>query len=844
MVAVACGDNKEALPPALQDRVLTIAEDTPLILVVPVIATDASEVTLSIVTQPSHGTLSGSGPTWIYTPAANYVGADAVVVRAEDPYGSDTAAVTIQVTAVNDAPAPVADSFAAGFETALTISHAMLLANDGDIDSSTLTVSAVTAGTRGTPAISGSNVVFTPEIGYNGAATFTYTISDGNLSAQATVTVSIGPDEAPVAVDDAATTDEDIPAVLADSLLVGNDTDVEHQTLTISAVSNASNGTVSHSGNQVTFVPDANYHGPAGFEYTVSDGYKTDVGSVVVTVGSVNDAPATVQDVASTSEDQPITVAAATLLANDSDDDDDALSVTAVTPTASTHGTVALAANVVTYTPDADFNGAASFSYTASDGNGGVTTGTIAVTVTAVNDTPVAVADLATTDEDATLTIAATQLAANDSDVDGDGLTVTAVASTVTTFGTVGLSSGTITYTPAANFHGSADFSYTLSDGNGGTTSGTVAITVASFNDAPVVTASGGGVTYVENAAAEVVDPGVALADTDHAALAGATIELASGCSSPEDVLALSSPPLGITVTGYSAATCTLTLTGAASVAVYQAALRLVTYANTSDAPATAARVVRFTVDDGATASNTGADSRGLTVTAVDDAPAAVDDSASLAEDAASTAVAVLDNDTDPDAGGKSIGSVTQPTNGTVVITGGGSGLAYTPDGNYCNTPPGPSFAALVEIVMGGPAGPPPLDTFTYTLSPGGNTATVSVAVTCADDAPVAVNDTVTAAEGSAANTINVLANDTDIDGGVNQIASVSQPANGTVAIALDGLSVTYTPAAAYCNEVPNLDLDTFTYTLTPGGSSSTVSVTVTCACGNNKSTDFVVGSN
>ncbi len=120
-----------------------------------------------------------------------------------------------------------------------------------------------------------------------------------------------------------------------------------------------------------------------------------------------------------------------------------------------------------------------------------------------------------------------------------------------------------------------------------------------------------------------------------------------------------------------------------------------------------------------------------------------------MAEDAAATAVAVLANDTDVDAGPKSIQSVTQPANGTVVITGGGTGLTYAPNADYCNTPPGTTP-----------------DTFTYTLAPGGSTATVSVTVTCVDDAPTAVNDSATVAEDAAAAPVAVLANDTDTDGG------------------------------------------------------------------------------
>ena len=168
-----------------------------------------------------------------------------------------------------------------------------------------------------------------------------------------------------------------------------------------------------------------------------------------------------------------------------------------------------------------------------------------------------------------------------------------------------------------------------------------------------------------------------------------------------------------------------------------------------------------------------------VTVTCVDDAPVAVNDTATVTEDAGATAVAVLGNDTDTDGGPMGVGSVTQPANGTVVITGGGTGLTYQPAANYCNIPPGTTP-----------------DTFTYTLTPGGSTATVSVGVACADDAPVAVNDAATVSEDAAATAVPVLANDTDVDGGPMAILSASAPAHGTVAITGGGTGLTYQPDA------------------------------------------------
>ena len=191
------------------------------------------------------------------------------------------------------------------------------------------------------------------------------------------------------------------------------------------------------------------------------------------------------------------------------------------------------------------------------------------------------------------------------------------------------------------------------------------------------------------------------------------------------------------------------------------------TYRNSSENPSTAPRTVTFTVTDDT--ARTGSDTKGITVSAVDDPPVAVNDSATVLEDAAATAVPVLTNDTDVDAGPKSIASVTQPANGTVVITGGGTGLTYQPNPNYCNDPPGTTS-----------------DTFTYTLN-GGSSATVSMTVTCVNDAPVADDETFNGTSSAVGNTAlvvndpddaaptlnapkksisgDILAGDTDIDG-------------------------------------------------------------------------------
>ena len=181
---------------------------------------------------------------------------------------------------------------------------------------------------------------------------------------------------------------------------------------------------------------------------------------MTVTVTPVNDAPAASADSASVAEDGTVSIP---VLANDTDADNDTLTVSAVTQ--GTHGSVTINPDkIVTYTPAANFNGSDSFTYTISDGHGGTATASVNVTVTPVNDAPVANADAATTPEDTAVTAS---VLANDTDLDGHTLSVASVTQGVK--GSVVINpNGTVTYTPNADSNGSDAFTYTASDGNGG----------------------------------------------------------------------------------------------------------------------------------------------------------------------------------------------------------------------------------------------------------------------------------------------------------------------------------------------------------------------------------------
>jgi hypothetical protein len=192
-----------------------------------------------------------------------------------------------------------------------------------------------------------------------------------------------------------------------------------------------------------------------------------------VTVTAANRAPVANNDSLTVPQNSSATLV--DVLANDSDPDGDALSIASVT--SPVHGSAVVSGNKVSYTPAAGYSGADSFSYTASDGNGGTATATVSVTVTPtgpVNHAPVAQDDFLFVYFN---TPAVANVLANDSDPDGDPLTI--VSFTQPSRGTVQMgSAGTLVYRAIENYVGTDTFTYTISDGRGGTATATVTVFV------------------------------------------------------------------------------------------------------------------------------------------------------------------------------------------------------------------------------------------------------------------------------------------------------------------------------------------------------------------------------
>ena len=256
-------------------------------------------------------------------------------------------------------------------------------------------------------------------------------------------------------------------------------------TLQVGSVVAATNNTAS-----VTLVPEANFNGSITFTFAAKDNASLEdatPATATVTVTPANSAPTGGADSVVTNQNTAATYTAAQLLANDTDADGDALFIKSVS--SGTGGTVVRNPNgSVTFTPNTNFSGNATFSYVASDGKGGDSAPIpVTVNVATANRAPVGGADSVAATQNRAATYAAAQLLANDTDADGDALFIKTVSTS--TGGTAVLNAnGSVTFTPNTNYSGLAYFYYIASDGKGGDTDWTlVTINVASANNAPII---------------------------------------------------------------------------------------------------------------------------------------------------------------------------------------------------------------------------------------------------------------------------------------------------------------------------------------------------------------------
>jgi len=338
---------------------------------------------------------NGNG-TYTITPAANFNGTLALIYGVSDGHAVTSAALALNIVAVNDAPVltGTASVLASGTEdTAYTVTATQLLAGFSDVDGNTLSVTGLTASNGSVVNNGNGTYTITPALNFNGAMSLSYGVSDGTATIAATLGYTVNAvNDAPALTGTASTlnagTEDTAYTVTAAQLLAGF-SDVDGDTLSVTGLT-ASNGTVVNNGDGTyTITPALNFNGSMSLSYGVSDGTATTAATLGYTVGAVNDAPAltgTASRLNAGTEDTAYTVTAAQLLAGFSDVEGSTLSVTGLT---ASNGTVVDNGDgTYTITPAANFNGAMTLSYGVSDGTA-TTAATLGYTVGAVNDAPV-----------------------------------------------------------------------------------------------------------------------------------------------------------------------------------------------------------------------------------------------------------------------------------------------------------------------------------------------------------------------------------------------------------------------------------------------------------------------
>ncbi len=952
-LVVSGSANLDILPindaPNAENDVITTEEDTAVTIDVLVNDSDVEGDALSIqsASVPSEqGSVDIVDGKLVFTPAENFNGEATITYIVTDGDLTDEAKVTVTVTPVNDSPVAVDDTTSIQEDTAVTID---VLTNDTDVDGDKLSIeSASVPKEQGTVEVVDGKLVFTPVENFNGHAEITYTVTDGQLTDEAKVTVTVNPvNDAPtIKVDavesiteDAVSTDtvvatltvrdtdtpEDQLTVSLENnsngyfVLVGdevkltqagvdavNNDELNLKGLTISAsvsdgvnptasdsdslivnrvndaptvenaiadqelsedfatytidlndafkdsdsalnfsVSGNSNVLVSIENGIATISPTADWNGSETLTFTATDPSGESISQTVnFTVAPVADI---VADKATVVEDMPTIIK---VLGNDTFEGDDKV-VSLDTNNGPANGTVSVNPDgSVTYTPNDNYHGTDSFTYIVTSGGVSEST-TVNVDVTPVNDVPVAKDDIATTQEDTAVTI---DVLPNDTDIDGDTLRIDS-ASVPSDQGTVEIVDGKLVFTPAENFNGNAEITYTVTDGQL-TDEAKVSVTVNPVNDAPTIKVDAVE-SITENAVStDTVVATLTVRDTDtpedqltvslennsngYFVLVGNEVKLTqAGVDAVnndelnlKDLTISASVSDGVNPTASDSDSLIVNRVNDAPTVENAIADQVLsedfeTYTiDLNDAFKDSDSALNFSVsgnsnvlvsiENGIATISPTADWNGsetLTFTATDPsgesisqrvdftvAPVAdiVADKATVVEDTP-TIIKVLGNDTFEGYDQVvSLDTNNGPANGTVSVNPDGS-VTYTPNDNYHGA-----------------------DSFTYIVTSGGvsESTTVNVDVTPVNDAPMAKDDIATTQEDTAV-TIDVLSNDSDMDGDKLSIQSASVPeAQGKVEI-VEGKLV-FTPSENFNGDAK------ITYTITDGQLTDEAKVTVT----------------
>ena len=453
-------------PPTADPQSVTTDEDTAVAITLTGSDPDGGLLTYAINTEPIHGSLSGTEPAITYIPDANYYGSDSFTFVVNDGMvDSVPASVSITINPVNDIPVANAQSIDTDENTAVGITL-----TGSDLDDESLTFAVTNSPTKGALTGEAPNLTYTPDAGSSGTDSFEFAVTDGQAtSVPAIVTITVNAvNDPPTAENQSVVTDEDIPFAI---ILTGSDPEEEALIFVVS--SQPTNGSLSGDAPNLNYTPDANFNGLDSFTFKVNDGeLDSNIATVSVTVKPVNDAPSANGQSVSTAEDTDKAV-----ILTGSDVDGNNLTYSIVSQPA--HGILSGTAPNLTYTPAANYNGSDSFTFKVNDGIVDSSPATVSITITPVNDAPVADGQSVNTAEDT-----AKAITLSGTDAEGNILTYSVVSQPA--HGALSGSAPNVTYTPADNYNGPDSFTFKVNDGTVDSAPATVTIDVTPVNDAPV----------------------------------------------------------------------------------------------------------------------------------------------------------------------------------------------------------------------------------------------------------------------------------------------------------------------------------------------------------------------
>ena len=773
-------DVTNGAPFAASDALLAVEDTATAISTADLLTNDSDpdndrlEVFMVEGTSLNGGSVSSDGTLVTFQSAQDYNGPDEFYYSVTDGHGGiSRGSVSVTISAVNDDPVAQIDEITMSSAAAYDFTDADLLANDHDVDGDSLTITSITEisplASPGTVTSTGPGLWSFVATGA-GLSAWSYTVEDGAGGSAVNVVRFWVDNATPVATDDLATLDEDTPATI-NALL--NDSDAEGDTLSISAVSAALQGTVEIVfGSSLLYTPDLDSNGTDSFSYTITDGKGTEAtATVTLTINPINDAPRLFNDAVTTLEDTSVDIH---VLANDYDPEGDNMTVSIPT-TAAFDGTVTLLPGGVlrfTPVPNTAIGLPANFIYIVTDSQGAFSTALVDVLVIPVNDQPVTGIDTVLLLEDTAATL---NVLLNDVDVDGDQLRIGSVTPPANFPGTVTWNiNGNVTITPDPDASSLTPMliSYVATDGTLEDI-GTISVVILPVNDAPVASDDLGNTMLEDNS----IDIDVLANDTD--VDAGDTLQVASVTQGIRGISSL----------------------------LANGSVRYTPNPNEHGQD-----LFTYTMHDGAGGQSTA--TVAVTIEAVNDVPVAGTLSVlPMAEDGVRivTSALLLSVASDADGDPLRITNVGQPINGLVTIDTDANNnitaLIYHPNANYHGSDTF-SYDVTDDVIEGG------------VLSSSSSSVTLNILPV--NDAPVAINDANLSVTGGELLAIAPLANDSDPDGDPLTLASLaSGPFHGLAVINPDG-TLDYTADDNFDGS------DTILYVVSDGhGGSATASIVI-----------------